>query len=367
MNDADRQTSLRNSYQLHAASILQQYPSLSSYFSLKAVDSKSNLSFNTNLTPNVENTCGDVNINANRDKQNHAQRASFNPFSNLGSEFLCPHCGLHLSPGHFQTNVRLRALHRGSTRRRRASRNQSFSMCKSNNSTNPRSARKKHNTKEWKSVSSFSSSKENGPNHYEKEIYEVNKKLEYQLKRVTDGEAKNCIVYTCGRCGAKLKYKGVTFATKNKQKEQIRNDKCEQKEYKKKFTTPSSKRKLQKDERSSFFHLQPLQIKQISSTTQLKQRSEQKEKQKILGGAFIGHSFASKNSNMKTPSLTTNSNQLSGNFIPLSSKSKSKNVFSSPLLQSKKKKSKRGKSDGNRSDDKGKKSQLMNFLASLND
>lgn len=367
MHDLDKQISLRTNYQLKVANILSQNPNLSSYFALKAIDSKFSSSCNTNLNTNIANSvngtekeCKDSKI----DSSHLEFHFNFNPSSNLGSEFLCPYCGLHLSPGHFQTSVRIRNLHRGPTRRRRASRHQAYCIDIVNNSSNPRSARKQYNTKEWKSILSFSPSEENRPNHYEKEQYEVNQKLEYRSKRVTDGEAKNCVVYTCGRCGEKLKFKGVPMSTKKKQKEQLQNMKLEQQGNNNiNIATPSSSKSAKHSTNNNLFHIK---TKHMISVQPVPKKQELKEQQKKLGSAFVGHSFASKDlSCTKFHSATINSNSLSGNFIPIGSKSKNKSE--SPLLKSTKKKRKRGKTDVGRHDGKGKKSQLMDFLASLND
>lgn len=386
---------LRTSYQLQAAHLLLQYPSLSNYFSLKALDSQtfhsknnlnsslkndnhssilnvtipipyslnsSNLSCNVSTDSTIKELKNDIPPSTQKnDSTNHCSDIEEQEIDNdappsllLGDDLLCPTCGLHLSSGHFGTTVRLRSLHRSSTRRRRYSRNRAKQCTQ-------KSFQKQNNIQGNQNVMKADGNLNNSS-------------LQYCLKRVKDGEASNCIVYTCGQCHGKMKFKGIATVTKNKQKERIQSEKIDQL----KMNEPKRNKMKEKS------------IKMSSS------EKKQMMQRKKLGSMFISHSFASKsgagfnftvsknkgsgslnglNASSATSVLSKNRNDVSDEFLPLpnvgseteksshSQGQNTKNDFVSPL-QSRKKKRKRGRNDKSGND---RKSGLMDFLASLND
>lgn len=131
----------------------------------------------------------------------------------IPSSFLfCHACGAMLQPGTNGTTLRLRAVGRGNTRRRRASRKR---------------AREFQRRKQQQSGGRKFQQHEN--NEYRKE--------ERDFMNVTDGACRNAVVVTCGSCGWKLKYKGMPPV-----KTQTKNVKVE--DPKKSFARPSPKKDL---------------------------------------------------------------------------------------------------------------------------
>lgn len=118
----------------------------------------------------------------------------------VGDEALvCRTCGLLLMAGMHGTKVRVRSLRRGSTRRRRDSRNQ----------------------RRYLSMSSLLTSKNNSNKQIQVNSSNVISKLDDVMKQkkyrynyqrlinITDGEGKNAVIYTCGLCASKAYFKGV--------------------------------------------------------------------------------------------------------------------------------------------------------------
>lgn len=294
MNCAD--IDMRMSYQMQAANLLSSNPTLSSYFTLAAIDSKKHdgvstsaagdgISFQT-LPKEGESMMNDPNV----------ESSCFN------EDLICKACGLHLSSAHFGTTVRLRSIRRGRTRRRRASRNKAKEAAHKENTA----AFRHHRRKEWKSA---------GGDYTTKSLIPEDNSAEWKMFRVTDGEAVNCVVYTCGNCGQKQKLKGIPVTAKRKRKIADNGKLVEPKGFR------------------------------VNSSSNSK---EEKQKRFEQGSSYVSHNF-----------VRNRETDFKGDIMSLAHNKKTENRAMFNRLDSRKKRKKNGGSH--------KKSDLMNFLSSLND
>jgi len=170
---------LRASYQQQAARVLfTTDPLLSRYFSYKAVESSAKLAGSSNT-------------------------ASSFPCEVADEAFVCRACGLGLMAGAHNTTLRVRSLKRGSTRRRRDSRNQRRRL------TTVLTSKRQTQTCSPSNSNILSKLNENTIQKQYRSNYR-------RLIRVTDGEAKNAVIYTCGFCATKTKFKGSLVARAEK-------------------------------------------------------------------------------------------------------------------------------------------------------
>ena len=247
----------------------------------------------------------------------------------VGNDYICPCCGNLHKPGLTYNNkptttIRVRKLKRGRTRRRKASRIKRKQLeQKELNSVNNKSTNKK-----WQVDDSVQS--------------DQLRKDTYYIKQVNDGMAKNCVVYKCGFCFYSMKYKG--------------NNASYSSPYKDKKTGVNLKSNVVSDVTNN----NTILISTNNSDTE----SRKKNPNKPTTGPPItikkkGCVFKPNGQFVQASSTTKNNDD----YIPLTSqRSRIKTTINKrkqtapPFLLSKKKK----KEDT-------KKSQLMDFLSSLND
>lgn len=133
------------------------------------------------------------------------------PVPDVAEEALvCRCCGLLLLPGMHNTTVRVRPLKRGSTRRRRYSRNQRrhLSMASILGSKLDSSSNRQTPTNRTNVISKVDDI-----------IKETKYRYNYRrLINITDGGGRNALVYTCGLCGCKAHFKGITVRRGEMQK-----------------------------------------------------------------------------------------------------------------------------------------------------
>ena len=370
--------SLRISYQLQAARVLAHHPLLSSYFALQAVDSETspcNINLQSDVSNNSSSAADYHEIEGATNERILNKKIIDCKYEELENDLICPTCGLHLSAGHFNTSIRLRRLNRGSTRRRRSSRYYSqfpdaSHLKQGSIIPNARIISPKQRRNPSK----------NSKDHDELERCITQKKYFQTLKRVTDGQARACVVYECGICKEKMKFKSVSIVSSLKQKKQYFD---EQKNKKQKNEPDQNINNNIRDRPSFNLRSQLKYSKTHTSVFSSIDKQKQNEERKKLGASFIGFSFASnsvRNTSQKvmqniSPKINVENSAIGMNdeFVPVRNDNIKKaipnfhdrsNHVISPLLQVKKKKRKRG--TGNNSE-KNKKSELMDFLASLND
>jgi len=159
---------LRMLYQRESSILLSsKHPFLSRYFTLKSMDDSLDI---------LSNKAGVTKL-VNEKKDETTEKILVD-----NNNFVCRYCGTLLFPGYCNTTLRVVKLKRGKTRRRRASRMKRKSFEKTD-------------------------LKKNWENSYT--ILKDARMKERESRRLGDGEAKNCVSYTCGYCGSKHKSKGM--------------------------------------------------------------------------------------------------------------------------------------------------------------
>jgi len=267
---------------------------------------------------------------------------SSSPLAIVADEALvCRYCGLLLMPGMHNTTVRVRPLRRGSTRRRRSSRNERRHL----------------------SMASILVSKLDGgkqiPTNRSNVISKVDdiikeSKYRYNYRRLIntkDGEGRNAIVYTCGLCGSKTHFKGITVRRDEFKKAKINgknslegNQQVESLVKSRKIMSRSSSLSphsfTKKDAIQSHPHLAPKIIQRANS-------------QEVCQGIGEDEEFVR---------LPTSIPATSNSFA--TAKSSANDKLTIPDIEQSLKKKKKKKSLGK---PQASKSALMNFLSSLND
>jgi hypothetical protein len=178
------------------------------------------------------------------------------------------------------------------------------------------------------------------------------RKGEYEAQRVGDGASRHAVVYTCGQCASKIKFKGIPIAA------QMRRQNM--------YKTPQ---RVNKDAAA------------LNKKNEQEESGAQRWRQKQQGSHYIGHSFSGKNLKRPAPETTTSvltpnkagAGGMDGDFISIDGDVKSplaKTSLATPttklrlLEQGSKRKTKKKKEEPKK---KSSRSGLMDFLSSLND
>jgi hypothetical protein len=176
------------------------------------------------------------------------------------------------------------------------------------------------------------------------------RKREYEAQRVGDGTSRHAVVYTCGQCASKIKFKGIPVAA------QMRRQNL--------YKTPQRNSK---------------DAAALNKKNEQEENGAQRWRQKQQGSQYIGHAFSGKN--LKRPAAETTTSVLTpskpgdtgmdGDFISIDGDVKSplaKTSLATPttklrlLDQGSKRKKKKDEPKK-----KSSRSGLMDFLSSLND
>jgi len=126
----------------------------------------------------------------------------------LDEAFVCRACGLFLVPGIHGTTVRVRSVGRGRTRRRRDLR------------------------KRYKE-------------HVQKQLPAQSQPDPESIRRIANGSCINSVIYTCGSCGNKARFQGITAVAKAKLNRALRDNSLKVKEEAPKIPPTNPQPKLQ--------------------------------------------------------------------------------------------------------------------------
>merc|ERR1712127_181303 len=103
------------------------------------------------------------------------------------------------------------------------------------------------------------------------------------MKRITDGQAKSCVVYKCGICHERMKLKSISVVASLKQKEQYLK---EQNNKKKTNELNQDQINNKRDHQSFFLQSQKKDIVPQTSIFSTFHKQQQYEERKKLGSSF---------------------------------------------------------------------------------
>jgi len=130
----------------------------------------------------------------------------------ISSDYFCVTCGVSfLFTPQIMSSIRIRSLKKGKSRRRRASRLKASKLIKD------REILQKHRGG-GRSFAGNSVNNSHGGTVMAVENIKLSLKESHEYRRVKDGMSKNCVVYTCGFCGNKYRWKGLCKKRKELQK-----------------------------------------------------------------------------------------------------------------------------------------------------